>query len=460
MGFCLLLYIVVIISPQLIHHYIYPNLSDDTATHLNTILDGLENPSSVSYAGSLYIGYPLSFVANLFHTSLYNAWMWFNLLILIPVGFTLYFVGSKLVNWQTGLMMLVVPIFVSGGIICYSVMGMIYSLILVSILMPLLMYFAVKYLLEKRIYQLVAIIVLAIVTATFHTSGIYVSLVAVVALVGFVAYKFIKRDIGNVRYYLRLSLFAVGIIILAIISILIINPQTFQSVWKFVFNNQPIDNTLYSLPFVEWVMTAISLPVIFILGASIYSMVKEKIKLSNQLKLYLYFMLCWIVVLLILGYGRVSIAPDRAEADMAIAIGILSTLLFGAVLTKMKDKVVLLTLAVLIIGGMGVQFRTWFRDNSAIKESDRQAILYLNTLDYVNYNCSSTVPYWIYDHLINAKYSPDATDLIIVRNKPMTLGSDKDDVNFRNFGYTLSSQDVLIKSFINGGIEVDIYEKQ
>ena len=107
---------------------------------------------------------------------------------------------------------------------------------------------------------------------------------------------------------------------------------------------------------------------------------------------------------------------------------------------------------------MAIQFNLWFRNNSAIKESDRQVIAYLNTLDYTNYNCNSDVPYWVYDQLISEKYSANATDLIIVRNKPMTPQSDITVPEYIPHDYSITSQ-VLVKSFINNGIEVDIYEK-
>ena len=116
---CFILYSAIIILPAIIHHYIYPNLSDDTATLLINMSYGLQK---LNYAGSLYLYYPLSFIANAIHTSLYHVWMWFNLLILIPVGIVLYFIGNKLSDWRTGLLMLLIPIFVSYGILSYSIM--------------------------------------------------------------------------------------------------------------------------------------------------------------------------------------------------------------------------------------------------------------------------------------------------------------------------------------------------
>jgi len=332
---CFILYAAIIILPPFIHHYIYPNLSDDTANLLLNMSHGLQN---LNYAGSLYLYYPLSLISNVIHSSLYHVWMWFNLLILIPVGVVLYFIGSKLSDWKTGLLMLLIPIFVSYGILSYSIMGVIYSEILVAILMPVLIYFVTKYLLEKRAYQLIISIVLGAFTCTFHPSGLYVPMVAFTALVVYLIYKLVRRDFTDIRYYFKMSAIIIGFIIFNLVMIKLISPNTWVQIGSLldsIFKHQSI--TKYSLPILEWIMTFVTLPIIIILGVSIYIILKDKIALSKQLRLYLYFMACWLVVLLVLGYGMLSIAPDRAEVDMASVIGIVTALLLGVSL-KAKDK--------------------------------------------------------------------------------------------------------------------------
>lgn len=461
---CFLVYIAIVILPSIIHHYVYPNNNDDTILFLNIILaNGLHNPFAAHfvYAGYIYLCYPLLWFSHIAHLNFYTVWVWFNILIMVPIGCVLYFIGAKLIDWKAGLMMLLFPIFVSGGIVSYETTGVLFSLILTTILMPLLIYCVVQYLLKRRVYLLILVIILAIVTSTFHTTGLYVPIVAGVALVGFIIYKLAKKEFT--KSYIKLCLFVLIVLVIGLGAIFILNPQSVDFVGKLfgvITGSQTIWQRQYSLPAWYWLTAFVSLPIIAVIGVSLFIIVKNKVQLSNQIKLYLYLLVCWVVVLLILGYGRLSPDPIRAELDTSIAIGLLGTLLFGIALPKIKDKTILLALSILIFGGLAMQLHYWFQNNSAIKESDKEAIAYINTLQFSSYNCSSNVPYWIYDQLSNIKYSNETSDLIITRNKPASPRSDRTFPEYVPHDYTLNSQDVLVKSFVNDGVEVDIYEQK
>ena len=158
--------------------------------------------------------------------------------------------------------------------------------------------------------------------------------------------------------------------------------------------------------------------------------------------------------------GQRSGYPIRAEMDTSIIVAIFAAILLGSVIIGMKDKTILIMLAIIVVACSAETLHLHFQNNSAVKTADKEAIAYLNTLDYTNYNCSSTLSYWIYDQLINEKYSADATDLIVTRNISMTPRSNATDPTYIAHGYTLNSQDVLIKSFSSGGVTVDIYERE
>ena len=456
---CFAIFCAIVVFPPIAYHYIYPNINDDTATLFSVLIT--KNPTNFPYAGMIYVGYPVLWLAKLIHANSFNVWMWFNLLVLIPCGVALYFIGTKLFNWKIGLMMMFVPIFVSGGILEYQYMGIIFSLIEVVMLIPLFLYCVVKYLTDKKVYQLIIVIVLAILASTFHTSGLYIPLIIGVALVSYIIYKAIRHELKDTKYYLKVSLFAIGIVALSIVGIALMSDKTLQFVNQLsnsLFNGQSIVTRQYSMQFGLW-FSFVSIPIVIIALSSIILIIKNKVKINNQVKMFIYFMACWLFVLLVLGFGRISTDPIRAELDASVVIGLIATILLGVVITQVKDKTMIYVLIFVIAIGMLAQFNLWFRNNSAIKESDKQAIAYLNTLNNVNYNCTSNVPYWIYDQLVTMKYSSTDTDLIITRNKPMTPRSDKTVPEYIPHDYSITSQNVLVKSFINNGIEVDIYDK-
>ena len=127
-------------------------------------------------------------------------------------------------------------------------MGIVFSLIEVVILIPLLIYCATKYLLEKRVYQLVILIILAIFTSTFHTSGLYVPLIAGVALVSYIVYKIARHE--SSKYYLKVALIAIGIVAVSIVGMALISDKTLQFVNQLsnsLFNGQSIVTRQYSI---------------------------------------------------------------------------------------------------------------------------------------------------------------------------------------------------------------------
>ena len=155
---CFVLYAAIIILPALIYHYVYPNNNDDTMGHFSIIVaNGLANPFKANfiYAGYIYLEYPMLAISKFLHVNFYTVWVWFNIIIMIPLGYILYYIGTKLINWQTGLLMLFLPTIVSNGLMTYQDSGVIYSMLLVGLLMPLLILIFVKYWEQKKVWQLV-----------------------------------------------------------------------------------------------------------------------------------------------------------------------------------------------------------------------------------------------------------------------------------------------------------------
>lgn len=73
----------------------------------------------------------------------------------------------------------------------------------------------------------------------------------------------------------------------------------------------------------------------------------------------------------------------------------------------------------------------WCQNNSAVKDTDKQAIAYLNSLNGVTYTGSPQVAKDIYNLFVNKKFVGDATaDYAVIRNVPMTPKSDPDDFYF------------------------------
>ena len=81
--------------------------------------------------------------------------------------------------------------------------------------------------------------------------------------------------------------------------------------------------------------------------------------------------------------------------------------------------------AVVIIGLLIVAIPnliTWFGYNSAMAESDMQAVEWLNEQGQSTYACGGHVAPWIYDRFVHKEYveTVDTADFVVVRDEPMT----------------------------------------
>lgn len=458
--------VLVTILPALIYGYVYPNMSDDTANHLSVILrmvNGTLPDFEFRYLGYAIIGYPLYWISEITNISMVSLFNWFHILIPIVIGGVLYFVFSRLINWVAGLFALIIPVYISSASVYYMYFGIIFNLISVTILYPLLFYFTVKWIVEHRVWQLIGVIIFTFLVSTFHVNGIYLPVVAVFVMVVYLIYaKIMKRKICRRKVFLGLIIMCIGIIFIIAIPytrqqiIDVINGMLGNTILQ---NSRAIElNAVYKsiVPIDYFVSNFLSF---FVVGLFVIAMIKFhtiKENFSSQSKLFLFIVCCWGIVLLIIAYGKFSTIPFRQQIDFAIVFSILTTILLGV--ASFKGKQLVLVITVILVGLYPQFIPTWFHNNSAVKEVDKQTIEYLNTLDIESYDCSPTVSYVVYNLFTNAKYGNNA-DILIVRNEPMTQGSDVKNVYYDGHGRTNIDGYVLDKIFEDGVVRICVYRR-
>ncbi len=457
---CFAIFILIVILPPIMYGYIYPNLGDDSATHLSRISKiVIGQPLVVErYGGYIYIGYPLVLVSNLTHISQMALWNWFNCLILIVVGAVFYFIVSKLFNWKFGLLALAMT-FISASVLEYVYWGVVFNLINVAIFMPMLIYLVSCWLVKRRIYQLVLILLLTALIVTFHTSGVYVPFTILLAVFIYIAYKIYKKE----RWLTAPVLLGLGIVIVGVIGVALISRSYVikqfvslltQLTHADVGSREEVMRNL-SISFVPYIMYFVTIPLIAILGVSLYALHGKWAKISGQVKSFLFMSVCLLVVLGLMGFAKLSTDPTRQEVDFAIILSIVTILITCCAF----DTKWWFVWGFLITWGVIYQMPAWCGNNSAVKSPDKQAIDYVNNSGFSSYSCSSTVSYWIYDKFTKVKYSLDS-NLLIIRNLAMTEQSTVGDVYYIPHGADPDSSYQLVKDFNDGKVDVKIYERR
>jgi hypothetical protein len=95
----------------------------------------------------------------------------------------------------------------------------------------------------------------------------------------------------------------------------------------------------------------------------------------------------------------------------------------------------------------------WFKDTSAVKQVDKDAFAYLNTLNDTTYTVSWQICPPIYNLYIKEHYEQKSQQLLITRSAEMIP-------NLNTIPQGIEGTDgfTLVKSFTDQGITVNIYK--
>ena len=456
---------MVIFLPPIIHGYIYPNVGDDAAAHLYVFDEikagGYENlPLILSYR---LVVYPIVWLSNWAGWSIDTIFLWFNYASLVLIGLTIYFVIFRLVGRSAGWLALAVILFGAQGILFQFYYGQIFNAVNVGLILPLLLFFAVRYLAQGRLYQLIIALGLGGLFGAFHTSGIYLPFVTGFALFIYLIYRVLKRQSVN----LRAVYLGGGVMLLSIVTFLLSITNT-GDLWHAVSHQL---NLAMAVPLRSYFMNIVS-PTVLILIAFVAVFLKDILRESSvEVRITVFLLLSMSIVLSVAAFARLSLDPFRQALDLATILALLVAVLVGGFRWKLKSQAMMVFLVLAVGFGLFHNLPTWFDYNSAIRPADKEAIAYINGLNYAYYNTSPEVAPWIYDRFtMLSKYSGNVSSLLIVRNLPMTPRSDPNNKWYGNHGFdirnykpiygsdTFEEDYNLLRMFDDGKIVVKVYE--
>lgn len=438
---CFAIFAAIIVLPPIIHGYIYPTMGDDSGMHLNILKT--ENLWNQLYFGYVVIGYPLKWFYDFTLINYNQLFLWLNYLVLIGVGFSFFFVLSRLVNWKAGLFALFIPFFIALGIWWEFDDGMIFNLINMGIVLPFLFYFGIWWIKDNKTYHLVGLLLLSMFFSLFHSTGIYLTPTIVVLLVAGLVFK--KNLISR-----RIVITSSAIIIINLIGDFILVRQTNSILpqivsFSFIGKLYPFHYYIEGLSLIGIIMLVISLLLIY------------QYKLIRRESVLLLVGLSAMFLVLLAATLGISPSPDRQLFDMAILFGVVTSICAGIIANY--RRVYLLFMLGLLAIGLFINLPNWFDYRSAVGVVDERAIDYVNKLEAETFTVSPTIAPLIYKEFIKDKYVEGQADILIVRNLPMTPVSDKNSVAYVPHGTDSIQGYSLDKTFTDNKVEVQIYRR-
>lgn len=458
--FLIVLFCALIMLPPIIHGYIYPTLGDDTADpHLATFDRILENVRTGEPVGEVHylaypiVGYPMAYISEAFGVSIDDQFLWFNYIALVLVGLSCYFVVSRLVNRVAGLFALFLPVFCAQGLMFLFHCGTIFNIINIGVILPWVVYFAVKWLKDRRVYQLIFALVFAVLFSTFHTSGVYLVAAVVLALVVFVVYRIKKqKGVG----LLKVVFFGLGMAAVCSLCIWFLTPWGVRTIIESPSAVMVVPAGLFFRHIVSlsvWAILAVSL-------ALIYGHRTGKVRAET--KMLVFALLCLVIPLIPTTFiNELALDVCRQAFALATIVAVMAAVFAGLVYEFGKSKLVILLLVLFAVAGSFNNVINWFDYNSAIRQVDKDAIAYVNTLDCETYSCNVGVAPWVFGRFVDLEYTETDGDVLVERNMAMTPQCNKDDYWFKPHGIEPNEDYRLLETFDNDkdGIVVSVYEK-
>lgn len=453
----LAVFCVIIILPPILHGYIYPNVSDDSAVHL-LVLDIIQNGDGISglrYSAYYLTGYPMVWISNLYNVTIDLVFLWFNYISLILVGLTLFFVFSRLVNKLTGWLVLTVTLFCAQGLFWQFYYGQIYNIINIGMILPLLVLAIVKYFEHKSFSRFSIIFLLSLLFTSFHTSGIYLPAFILCGMFVYVVYSVVKKSKISWSIIFSGSLL-VGVC--ALIFYWLVYSPTSSSLAGGLQLDLGFKSAI-TVPILNYLLSIV-FPSVLVLIVLILAYYHDIVKnIIPNIKIVLVIYLIMVVVLGIVTFTKLTLDPWRQAVDLATVLAVLVSILIGILLTKIKKPVLYVAVIACVAFGFYHNLPAWLDNNNAIQKVDKQAIEFINTLDEKNYSCNASVAYWVYDRFIDKNWVNTDGELFIMRSKSMTPGSEINNTWYRKHGIELDERYEFIKSFESDNIVIGIFKR-
>jgi len=179
------------------------------------------------------------------------------------------------------------------------------------------------------------------------------------------------------------------------------------------------------------------LPMIVIYEIVIFIITRKNEKLAQMLRnhrfLYYTGVLSLILLLLYKLDFKSAIDSGRLWMDGSILMVLCISGIVGLWLKKKGNIFMSLAVIIFVVGLSIPNWLIWFQNNSAVKDVDKEAIAYLNSLDGDTYTASPQVAQDIYGLFVNKEFQDYlGVDYVITRTMPMTPRSDPAHLYYEN----------------------------
>jgi len=339
-------------------------------------------------------------------------------------------------------------------------MGTIFNIINMCVILPLAIFFMIRWLQEFRVYQAVMSACLFSLFSVFHITSVYLLPALTLFFAVFIIYRLAKRDRVKLTGVIGFGTITVG---LNLISSRLLFPSTHvlaatQTVASAsVTSTAAMSITAPTSPtlsnFLSYGLGPITLTILCLSIAALV-MHRKKLVLTYSSKLFVTVLACFVAVLIPAAFTNISDFSYRQALDLSSVLAIITACLAGIAITFDRTKLFTCICIVLVVCGSVPHLLSWFSYTSAIRNVDTQAIEYVNSLNGDTYSCSDTIKPHIYNRFLDKEYQEEGGDFIIYRSELMT----KRVHSVQCYDKLEDCDGLLLKKFDDGEVEVYVFK--
>lgn len=179
------------------------------------------------------------------------------------------------------------------------------------------------------------------------------------------------------------------------------------------------------------------LPMIIMYEIMVFIATRKNEELAQKMRSYRFLYYTGVLSLIIFVLYKIdfksAIDSGRLWMDGSILMVLCISGIVGLWLNKKKNVFISLAVIMFVIGLSVPNWLIWFQNNSAVKDVDKEAIAYLNSLDGDTYTASPQVAQDIYGLFVEKEFQDYLeADYVVTRTMPMTPRSDPDNLYYEN----------------------------
>lgn len=359
----LTIFALVLVAPLAIQGFDYVSMGTDSESHLETFNNfEIGKAPRMVYLGQVIVGFPLKLLEGIINIE--HSFLLFQFLALVSAMAVLFFVVTKLVNKEAGLLVIPIAFFCTQGMLTLFSFGIIFNIINMYIILPLAFLFAIRWWLNRKGYQAVLAVCLFLLFSTFHSTALYLPYAIGLLITVFIAYKLIKKDKAPLLKYVPFGL-------LFLVLSLVVSRFTLPTLFSLqaltiqsVTGGTSISPPAYPPPTLTRFMFAYLSPAtLAILGASAIGLYlyRKRLEWTQETKLFLVALSCFAVVLIPGAFIAISPDPARLALDLATILAIITACLAGKILSLKRTKPLMIGTFAIIATSMIPVLSLWFQ---------------------------------------------------------------------------------------------------